>query len=284
MEAESVTESSSSALAVRPTTSVNIDECVNINDVYVKLNEDDEAQPTLNFNYAATTTTTATTTTLSLSTDRNNIEEIHKENNSHSSDDDDINNYNDDNVGTDNVIEAMNDAKNEVIASNGVVVSIIENQSNSNNRNNIGHNSNNRYNENDMNLNNKIIKKNLILLYNNSIDVQNSQCMPIDESGTLSPGDTSISPIVLTPYRGSCDSQTSNVVATQEEFDEISRLFETRSPLIEKWLREKASSDTLARIHSITESTRQSPRSPKRASVTSDLFQQWLQNSPIKVS
>lgn len=283
-----------SSVNIKPTTSINIDNCVDTNEIYVKLADGgDDDQQTLNINCAAITTATTTDTS---NNDKNNVKENidddinSSSNNDRGNNDGDYDDNNDnDNVKNDNVKEAMSDAKNEVIASNGVVT-ILENQSNSINKNNSSNNYNNHNNGNDVNLNNKIIKKNLILLYNHSIDVQERQAssshqrmLTNDESGLLSPGETSVSPKILSPCRSSCDS-TSNVVGTLEDFDEISRLFETRSPLIEKWLREKASADTVARIHSITESTRQSPRSPKRASVTSDLFQQWLQNSPIKVS
>lgn len=97
-----------------------------------------------------------------------------------------------------------------------------------------------------------------------------------DDLNYLSPGAASVSPLLLSP----CRSEDSG--CTQDEVDEINKLYETHPLAFEKWLKEKASATTVAKIHSITESTR-SPGLPKRASVTSDLFQQWLQNSPVKV-
>lgn len=93
----------------------------------------------------------------------------------------------------------------------------------------------------------------------------------------LSPSPSHLSPHQLSPcrsYDGSC---------SDEEIEEIDKLFETRSDTIERWLREKASLEVVSRIHAITETTRLQ-RSPKRPSVTSDLFQQWLASSPVKVS
>lgn len=81
----------------------------------------------------------------------------------------------------------------------------------------------------------------------------------------------------------SCDS---TVDATDEnEFDEIGRLFESKSKTIERWLRERAPSDVLIKIHAASDMSR-TPKSPKlrTSSVTSDLFQQWLASSPIQVS
>lgn len=97
-----------------------------------------------------------------------------------------------------------------------------------------------------------------------------------DDISYLSLGASSVSPLLLSP----CASEDSG--CTQDEVDEINKLYETHPFAFEKWLKERASATTVAKIHSITESTR-SPALPKRASVTSDLFQQWLQNSPVKV-
>lgn len=101
-----------------------------------------------------------------------------------------------------------------------------------------------------------------------------------DDINYLSPGAASVSPSVSPLLLSPCRSEDSG--CTQDEVDEINKLYETHPLAFEKWLKEKASATTVAKIHSITESTR-SPGLPKRASVTSDLFQQWLQNSPVKV-
>ena len=96
----------------------------------------------------------------------------------------------------------------------------------------------------------------------------------------LSPATSSLSPILLSPCR-SLDG------TSDDEYDEIGRLFETKSKLIEKWLREKAPQEVIHRIHQVSEQAAtqvRTPRSPKRTSVTSDLFQQWLASSPVQVS
>lgn len=92
----------------------------------------------------------------------------------------------------------------------------------------------------------------------------------------LSPTASSLSPILLSPCR-SFDSSCSD-----EEVDEIGRFFEAKSDAIQKWLKHRAPADVLSKIHAITEDPR-SCRSPKRPSVTSELFQQWLVSSPVKV-
>ncbi|XP_037912457.1 cGMP-specific 3',5'-cyclic phosphodiesterase isoform X3 [Hermetia illucens] len=65
------------------------------------------------------------------------------------------------------------------------------------------------------------------------------------------------------------------------DVDEVARLYEQKPGAFERWLKERASPDTVARIHLLIEGQR-SPRNTKRASVTSDLFQQWLASSPVK--
>lgn len=93
----------------------------------------------------------------------------------------------------------------------------------------------------------------------------------------LSPATSSLSPIQLSPCR-SLDS------VSDDDFDEIGKLFETKSKAIERWLKEKASQDVLTRIHAASDYARL-PKSPKRtSSVTSDLFQLWLASSPVQVS
>ncbi|XP_055525606.1 cGMP-specific 3',5'-cyclic phosphodiesterase isoform X2 [Wyeomyia smithii] len=71
-------------------------------------------------------------------------------------------------------------------------------------------------------------------------------------------------------------------LCSQEELDAISVFFDEHSAAIERWFRERASADVLAKLQSITSDLAKSPRSPHRASVTSDLFQQWLSSSPVK--
>lgn len=70
--------------------------------------------------------------------------------------------------------------------------------------------------------------------------------------------------------------------ATAQDVDEVARLFEEKPEAFEKWLMERAPPEALARLHEFIESRKQPP---KRPSVTSDLFQQWMSSSsPIQVS
>uniref|UniRef100_A0AAG5CWJ9 Phosphodiesterase n=1 Tax=Anopheles atroparvus TaxID=41427 RepID=A0AAG5CWJ9_ANOAO len=73
-----------------------------------------------------------------------------------------------------------------------------------------------------------------------------------------------------------------STACSQEELDEIGAFFEEHSGAIERWFRERAPTDVISKLQSITTDATKSPRSPHRASVTSDLFQQWLASSPVK--
>ncbi|XP_017874339.1 PREDICTED: cGMP-specific 3',5'-cyclic phosphodiesterase [Drosophila arizonae] len=81
-------------------------------------------------------------------------------------------------------------------------------------------------------------------------------------------------------------SSSGKTTATQQDVDEVARLFEEKPEAFEKWLTERAPPEALSRLHEFIES-----RKPhKRPSVTSDLFQQWMasptvqQKSPRKLS
>ncbi|XP_055587649.1 cGMP-specific 3',5'-cyclic phosphodiesterase isoform X2 [Uranotaenia lowii] len=72
---------------------------------------------------------------------------------------------------------------------------------------------------------------------------------------------------------------------SQEELDEVGTFFEDHAAAIERWFRERAPVDIIAKLQSIAidgGGSGKSPRSPHRASVTSDLFNQWLASSPVK--
>ncbi|XP_075148817.1 phosphodiesterase 6 [Haematobia irritans] len=66
---------------------------------------------------------------------------------------------------------------------------------------------------------------------------------------------------------------------TSQDVDEVARLFEEKPEAFEKWLMERAPPEALARLHEFIEG-RKPP--PKRPSVTSDLFQQWMAASPVQ--
>uniref|UniRef100_A0A1I8MS12 Phosphodiesterase n=1 Tax=Musca domestica TaxID=7370 RepID=A0A1I8MS12_MUSDO len=66
---------------------------------------------------------------------------------------------------------------------------------------------------------------------------------------------------------------------TQQDVDEVARLYEEKPEAFEKWLMERAPPEALMRLQEFIEG-RKHP--PKRPSVTSDLFQQWMAASPVQ--
>lgn len=97
------------------------------------------------------------------------------------------------------------------------------------------------------------------------------------------------SPTHLSPARqgrqGSGSSDPLVASCTPEELDEVGTFFDEHAVAIERWFRERAPADVICKLQSITgvgDQVSKSPRSPHRASVTSDLFQQWLASSPVK--
>lgn len=75
-----------------------------------------------------------------------------------------------------------------------------------------------------------------------------------------------------------CDND--DLVHSDEDFDEIRHMFDTKMPLIERWLRDHAPQDVVQRLHDTTVNHSTKLRT---ASVTSELFQQWLASSPVQV-
>ncbi|XP_021693393.1 cGMP-specific 3',5'-cyclic phosphodiesterase isoform X1 [Aedes aegypti] len=90
------------------------------------------------------------------------------------------------------------------------------------------------------------------------------------------------SPTHLSPVR---HKASDSVGCSQEELDEVGTFFDEHSIAIERWFRERAPPEVIAKLQSISgggDVCKSTPRSPHRASVTSDLFQQWLASSPVK--
>ncbi|KAI8426860.1 hypothetical protein MSG28_014541 [Choristoneura fumiferana] len=74
---------------------------------------------------------------------------------------------------------------------------------------------------------------------------------------------------------------------TDEDLSKLKKLLESSPKILERYLKECASSDEVNRLHSLTSTGPLSPRPNHQArstSVTSDLFQLWLASSPVKVS
>ncbi|XP_055848135.1 cGMP-specific 3',5'-cyclic phosphodiesterase [Episyrphus balteatus] len=65
---------------------------------------------------------------------------------------------------------------------------------------------------------------------------------------------------------------------TVQDVDEVAKLFEEKPEAFEKWLTERAPAEALLRLQQFIESRKPA----KRPSVTSDLFQQWMQTPPIQ--
>lgn len=69
------------------------------------------------------------------------------------------------------------------------------------------------------------------------------------------------------------------------DLEEVQRLFEANPDAFRAWLRLRAPPELITRVSFTNRSeTSLSPRTPKRESVSSDLFQQWLAFSPTKVN
>ncbi|XP_067619163.1 cGMP-specific 3',5'-cyclic phosphodiesterase isoform X4 [Eurosta solidaginis] len=85
-------------------------------------------------------------------------------------------------------------------------------------------------------------------------------------------------PTTSRTYGGGGSGKIVRREATQQEVDEVARLFEEKPEAFEKWLMERAPPEALARLHEFIDSR----KPPKRPSVTSDLFQQWMAASPVQ--
>lgn len=124
-----------------------------------------------------------------------------------------------------------------------------------------------------------------IVLQTNVVTLQTPSAVAVETNnetnGKRSPTTSlSMSSIILSP----CDNEKPNtgINNTDEEFDEVKKFFDKKLHVIEKWLRERATPEIQSKLHEATDTL---PKSPKlrTASVTSDLFQQWLASSPIQV-
>lgn len=76
--------------------------------------------------------------------------------------------------------------------------------------------------------------------------------------------------------------EISDLPNSDDDFDEVRQMFDSKMPLIERWLREQAPQDIVQRLHDTISTTNSTKL--RTASVTSELFQQWLASSPVQVS
>uniref|UniRef100_A0A182SJ18 Uncharacterized protein n=1 Tax=Anopheles maculatus TaxID=74869 RepID=A0A182SJ18_9DIPT len=116
-----------------------------------------------------------------------------------------------------------------------------------------------------------------------------SSSRPSTDDGNLLSPNTSRSSMSQSPTHHHLSPSHRSVppdsLCSLEELDEVGAFFEEHSAAIERWFRERAPNDVVTKLQSITAGdSSKSPKSPHRASVTSDLFQQWLASSPVKVS
>lgn len=70
---------------------------------------------------------------------------------------------------------------------------------------------------------------------------------------------------------------------SQDDLQKVSDFFEANSNVIERWLKEKAPDEVINQINSIVSKHRVTEKE-HRSSVTSELYQQWLSKSPLKVN
>lgn len=84
-----------------------------------------------------------------------------------------------------------------------------------------------------------------------------------------------------------CNSSNDTSITTDYvglSADTIGQLFDGQSDAIEKWLREKAPPDIVRRMHRVTDEVRRMTSPKRTASVTSELFQQWMASSSSSTS
>lgn len=104
-----------------------------------------------------------------------------------------------------------------------------------------------------------------------------------ETNGKHCPVALSPSSIILSPCSEN-ETTKINIHIADEEYDEVKRFFDKKLHVIEKWLRERASPDIRRKLsETINDISLRSPRALRTASVTSDLFQQWLASSPMQV-
>ncbi|XP_073817223.1 phosphodiesterase 6 [Musca autumnalis] len=90
---------------------------------------------------------------------------------------------------------------------------------------------------------------------------------------------TSTSSNSLVPVQHQLSKSNMQREVTQQDVDEVARLYDEKPEAFEKWLMERAPPEALMRLQEFIEG-RKHP--PKRPSVTSDLFQQWMAASPVQ--
>jgi mevalonate pyrophosphate decarboxylase len=71
--------------------------------------------------------------------------------------------------------------------------------------------------------------------------------------------------------------------SSHDDLQKVSEFFETNASIIERWLKEKAPDEVVNQISSILSKHRITEKE-HRSSVTSELYQQWLSKSPLKVN
>lgn len=105
---------------------------------------------------------------------------------------------------------------------------------------------------------------------------------PTKKSNSTTPIPQRLSPSLISPGTSSNDTSTTTEIGLSA--DTIGQLFDGQTDAIEKWLREKAPPDIVRRMHRVTDEVRRLTSPKRTASVTSDLFQQWMASSSSSTS
>ena len=71
-------------------------------------------------------------------------------------------------------------------------------------------------------------------------------------------------------------------LSLQDDLQKVSEFFELNANIIERWLKEKAPDEVITQISSVL-AKHKIVEKEHRSSVTSELYQQWLSKSPLKV-
>lgn len=93
-----------------------------------------------------------------------------------------------------------------------------------------------------------------------------------------------LSPSPISLCNSSNDTSTTATDNIGLSAETIGQLFDGQTDAIEKWLREKAPPDIVRRMHRVTDEVRRMTSPKRTASVTSDLFQQWMASSSSSAS
>ncbi|XP_055375430.1 cGMP-specific 3',5'-cyclic phosphodiesterase isoform X2 [Condylostylus longicornis] len=119
---------------------------------------------------------------------------------------------------------------------------------------------------------------------NKSIISSNQIVTTLPSSTTTTTEENLINHENLIQTNNNNDKMNTIAIVTSKDVDDIARLFEEKPEAFEKWLTERAQPDVVSKLHKFIESRSLllPQKSPKRTSVSSELFQQWMASSPVQ--